>query len=249
VHTHQPQLVFLSETRKRKDVVENLRWRLGLKHVVSYHEEGKGGGLALFWHEDLEVELFKINDRIIDVTVFDSKKGIKWRCTFVYGEPKTHMRHHMWDMLKKIKPMMNLPWLMLGDFNETMWQCEHLSKKKRNEKQMLDFREVLSHCDLHDLGFSGTPWTFDNKQKGKDNVKVRLDRAVANPSWTNIYPQSHVTHLTSSRSDHCPILLHLYQEGGGNTSARPRRYDAVWEAEASHMEGYTNCLGEVCKTT
>ena len=77
VHNHRPQLVFLSETRQRKDVVEGLRWRLGLKHVVSFKEEGKGGGLALFWHEDLEVELFKINSRIIDVIIHDIKKGIK----------------------------------------------------------------------------------------------------------------------------------------------------------------------------
>jgi AmiR/NasT family two-component response regulator len=48
VHTHKPQLVFLSETKKRTDVVESLRWRLGLKHVVTFYEEGKGRGLALF---------------------------------------------------------------------------------------------------------------------------------------------------------------------------------------------------------
>jgi hypothetical protein len=103
VHTHHPQLVFLSETRQRKDIVEGLRWRLGLKHVVSFHEEGKGGGLALFWHESLDVELFKINERIIDVIIFDIKKGIKTRCTFVYGEPRTHLRHNMWNLLKKNK--------------------------------------------------------------------------------------------------------------------------------------------------
>jgi hypothetical protein len=131
LHTHRPQLVFLSETRQRKDVVESLRWRLGLKHVVSFHEEGKGGGLALFWHENVEVELFKINSSIIDVIIHDIKKGIKWRCTFVYGEPRTHMRYLMWDLIKRIKPLMNLPWLMMGDFNETMWQSEHLSKKKK----------------------------------------------------------------------------------------------------------------------
>jgi hypothetical protein len=79
--------------------------------------------------------------------------------------------------------MLNFPWLMLGDFNETMWQSEHYSERKRNEKQMLDFREILSYCDLHDLGFHGAPWTFDNKQGGRRNVKVRLDRAVASPEW------------------------------------------------------------------
>jgi hypothetical protein len=59
VHTHKPKLLFLSETRQKKEYVEGLRWRLGLKHVVTFSEEGKGGGLALFWDESICVELFK----------------------------------------------------------------------------------------------------------------------------------------------------------------------------------------------
>jgi hypothetical protein len=51
----------------------------------------------------------------------------------------------------------------MGDFNEAMWQDEHFSQTPRLKRLMLDFREVLSHCDLHSLGFVGTPWTFDNK--------------------------------------------------------------------------------------
>jgi hypothetical protein len=62
-----------------------LRWRLGLKHLVSFKEEGKGGGLALLWHECLDIELVKINHRIVDVIVNDLPKGIKWRGSFVYG--------------------------------------------------------------------------------------------------------------------------------------------------------------------
>jgi hypothetical protein len=55
---------------------------------------------------------------------------------------------------------------------------------------MLDFREVLSYCDLHDLGFSGLPWTYDNKQAGDRNVRVRLDQVVASPSWMNWFPDA-----------------------------------------------------------
>jgi hypothetical protein len=83
----------------------------------------------------------------------------------------------MWELLKRLKPMSQAPWLLIGDFNEAMWSFEHFSARKRPERQMLDFREVLSHCDVHDLGFTGVPWTFDNKQAGGRNVKVRLDRA------------------------------------------------------------------------
>jgi hypothetical protein len=42
MHVHQPKIVFLSETRQNKNFVEGLRWRLGLKHVVTFSEKGKG---------------------------------------------------------------------------------------------------------------------------------------------------------------------------------------------------------------
>jgi hypothetical protein len=53
--------------------------------------------------------------------------------------------------------MFDKPWMMMGNFNEAMWQEEHFSNTRRPEKQMLDFHEVLSQCDFHDLGFIGAP--------------------------------------------------------------------------------------------
>jgi hypothetical protein len=93
----------------------------------------------------------------------------------VYGEACTHDRHRMWELIKRIKPCQQAPWMMIGDFNEVMWFFEHFANRPRPAKQMLDFREVLSHCDLHCIGFSGLPWTYNNKQKGDRNVRVRLD--------------------------------------------------------------------------
>jgi hypothetical protein len=102
--------------------------------------------------------------------------------------------------------------MMIGDFNEVMWSFEHFSNRPRPAKQMLDFREVLSQCDLRDLGFYGLPWTYNKKQKGERNVQVRLDRAVASPSWSNWFPDAKVQHIISARSDHCPVFLNLEKE-------------------------------------
>jgi hypothetical protein len=98
---------------------------------------------------------------------------------------------------------------------------------------MLDFREVLSYCDLHDTGFIGTPWTSDNKQKGDRNVKVRLDRAVASPAWSSIFPDWRIRHLTSSRSDHCPLLLSVDPGPERRLAHQIRRYEIMWESEPS----------------
>jgi hypothetical protein len=46
----------------------------------------------------------------------------------------------MWELLRRIKPRSQAPWLMIGDFNEALWGFEYLSSRCRYERQMLDFR-------------------------------------------------------------------------------------------------------------
>jgi hypothetical protein len=94
---------------------------------------------------------------------------------------------------------------------------------------MLDFREILGHCDLHDLGFAGVLWTFNNNQEGDRNVRVRLDHAVVSASWSDRFPQVAVKHIASSRSDHPPILLELEGENVLNRAPQIRRYKVMWE--------------------
>lgn len=189
---------------------------------------GKGGGLALFWDESLKVELKSYNMRHIDVIITEPE-GARWTATFVYGEPKAQNRHEMWNLLRRIRLNASDPWLMIGDFNEAMWQIEHRSRVKHSERQMRDFREVLVECDLQDIGFQGVPWTYDNNQASPNNVKVRLDRAVASPVWRAMFDQANIMHLTTACSDHVPLLL----KKGGNMQQRRRSkincFEAVWE--------------------
>jgi endonuclease/exonuclease/phosphatase family metal-dependent hydrolase len=96
---------------------------------------------------------------------------------------------------------------VMGDFNEALWQHEHFSDCPRPDRQMMDFREALNFCELEDIGFSGLPWTYNNNQGGRRNVRVRLDRGTANSEWSMKFPEATVTHLNSSRSDHKALLL------------------------------------------
>lgn len=40
---------------------------------------------------------------------------------------------------------------------------------------------------LVDLGFNGLPYTWDNKQTGDRNVKVRLDRGLADENFLDCF--------------------------------------------------------------
>lgn len=78
-----------------------------------------------------------------------------------------------------LKNTSDLPWLVIGDFNEALWSFEHISVTPRAEAQMVAFRDTEEVCGLIDLGFSGVPFTYDNQRNGQGNVRVRPDREVA----------------------------------------------------------------------
>jgi hypothetical protein len=156
----RPSLFFLCETRQNKNKVRRLRHRLGLKGFAGSSSDGLSGGLALFWHENICVEVQTINERYIDAYIRESPNAPQWRLTCVYGEPRVEDRHLMWDTLRNLKTVSNLPWLIMGDFNEALWQEEHLSCSPRSVHQMEAFRDVLFYCNLTDLGFSGVPYTY-----------------------------------------------------------------------------------------
>lgn len=91
---------------------------------------------------------------------------------------------------------------------------------------------MLADCGLQVLGFSGLPWTYDNKQRGNRNIKVRLDRVLADSAWMADFHDAEVEHLVSHRSDHCPILLR-YRKNAERVKGRSQRYEIMWEREPS----------------
>jgi hypothetical protein len=186
----------------------------------------------LYWEESIKLNVLSYGQHHIDTLIWDGNHHASWRATFVYGEPCVTDRHVIWELLRRLKPMSEAPWMLIGDFNEAMWSFEQFSSRRRPKRQMSDFRDVLADCEVFDLRFSGVPWTFDNKQAGNKNVKVRLDRVVASSGWTSSFPKAKVHHLITLRLDHLPVLLDVEPDqtkvpsGGG-------RYEIMWEREPS----------------
>lgn len=218
------------------------------------NSNGNSGGLALYWHETLSVDVVFSNERCIDAHIRAGPDEAPWRLTCVYGEPRVEDRHLMWSLMQDLCARSDVPWLVVGDFNECMWDFEHFSSTARAPVQMQSFRDVLETCALADLGFSGVPYTYDNKRSGNANVRVRLDRAVANPAWRNLFDQAFVRHLTSPCSDHVPV--HVSSEVYIDRPIKPRirQYEVMWEREPALQEviarawseaGETNTLGDV----
>jgi hypothetical protein len=60
-----------------------------------------------------------------------------------------------------------------------------------------------------DLGFEGPKFTWNNRQDRDTNIKVRLDQAVSNGNFSQVFQNCLVGNLITTSSDHYAILVSL----------------------------------------
>lgn len=71
---------------------------------------------------------------------------------------------------------------------------------------MVAFQGALEDCGLHDLGFTGPKFTWNNGRFRDHYTQERLDWAVENEKWSSLWTAVHVEVLACCSSDHHPLL-------------------------------------------
>lgn len=77
---------------------------------------------------------------------------------------------------------------------ETRITSEKLGGKSPSLSKCLTFQSSIHNCNLYDIGFQGSNYTWSNKNT---LIKERLDRFLCNVLWHNLFPDSKVYHLFS----------------------------------------------------
>ena len=155
------------------------------------------------------------------------------------GNQKTEQRYVFWDRLRFLKAQWKGPWVCIGDFNEVLSNDEHMGPTDRGETQMRLFRDCLEDCQLVDLGFCGPKYTWNNKQHGDSNIRVRLDRAVANGHFLQLFDDTQVENIITTSSDHFAVHLSLSKYSDRRqreTRGHNFKYEAAWCRAPDYME-------------
>jgi hypothetical protein len=237
---YHPKALFLSETKMgaRKAETE-LRSRLGFPNAFGVNCIGLSGGLALLWTNEVVVDLNTYSKNHIDVWITEGgDTSRQWRFIGFYGDPCRGRRKESWRLLRFLRSASDLPWLYGGGFNEVLFEHEQFGGHDREEWKMEGFRETVEACGFMDLGYSGLPYTWDNKREGRSNIKVRLDRCLADDGMLDLYGASSVLHVQTTESDHCAVLVKLCRpyDLGNRRCAKPFRYENMWQRHETYEE-------------
>jgi exonuclease III len=215
VREQKPDILFLMETKCRKEKMESIRVRLGFSGMFVVEPVGRSGGLALFWTDVKTLEIHNYTRRHINALVNGVDNGGVCKLTCFSGHPITAKRHESWALLEHLRQFQPQPWMCIGDFNKILTQEEKIGALLQKEGQMDQFRNALGNCQLTDLGFIGSKYTWTNCRSDENFVKERLDRAVANSEWRGIYWEASVHVLVARESDHKPLLLQFSHDKEG----------------------------------
>jgi exonuclease III len=227
----KPNLVFLMETKLRQQKMEKIRIKIGFRNMFVVDCVGRSGGLALFWKDEVGLEIQNYSRRHINAIVRSQRRSGCWKLTGFYGHPESHRRHEAWALLRHLVVMEPRPWVCIGDFNEITDRSEKKGGNERARGQMEAFRNTLSFCDLSDLGARGQKFTWNNGQEGEYFIQARLDRVVANTEWCILFPAVVINTEAIISSDHAPLLLNLNEFGHSGRSRYKFRYEAQWAKE------------------
>ena len=86
---------------------------------------------------------------------------------------------------------------------------------------MEEFNDAIFNCDLTEVDFDGSAFTWTNGA-----LWQRLDRALSNAAWSELFSTTTVSHLMPGCSDHAPLLIKSgYPRHGSPTF----RYLNVWK--------------------
>ncbi|XP_042059474.1 uncharacterized protein LOC121803977 [Salvia splendens] len=189
--------------------------RRAVRDMVRIVEEGlvkkgrldMGASFVTIWifaEIGIEVDKWDDSEQVLHARYVTPTLPVPFFVSVAYGKCYREGRLEMWDKLRDLAVKLDgLPWLVGGDFNTFVSKDERQGGSVRKKtREMLDFAEVISDCQLLDIGADGPKFTW-----ARGDTFERLDRVFLGEGWANLFESTSVMNLPRLLSDHFPLLV------------------------------------------
>lgn len=94
-----PKIVFLLKTKMKNARLKRVKVKIDYANDFYVQREGKGGGLALFWRKEVDLEIKSYSRHHKDAVVTEAGSSFRWRLIGFYGHLETYRRKESWNFL------------------------------------------------------------------------------------------------------------------------------------------------------
>ncbi|KAL6133238.1 hypothetical protein ACLB2K_065475 [Fragaria x ananassa] len=196
IRSHSPSVVFLCETKQSNFRVNRLRRQFKFyKGETVLPSRISAGGLAIWWHPEVDVESISRSQNLIDTVIKFSSVDAPTRVTFFYGPPYNEDKLPFWFSIEN--PAFSNPsaWVCIGDFNEIASMDEKEGGVSWSWRRTRFLRNFMDNNGLLDLHFTSPRLTWENRREDVNEIiRESLDRAIGNAEWLRDWPKYFVKH-------------------------------------------------------
>lgn len=246
IKRYRPELIFLFETHVPFAGSSCFWEREGYKCVAVEETQGQSGDVWVLANKS-SLAVFNVIYSMPQCITLEIVSGsVSWACSAVYASPNFSLRCNLWDHLSNLRRSISVPWVMIGNFNDVSLPSEQRGGIFSHMRAGR-FAQMMSNCEMLDLDFFGSKFTWQRKCRG-NTVSKRLDRGICDDRWRLRFPEATIEHLTRCQSDHNPLLLRC-----SNTTSsrqwRPFRFQAAWYTHKDYSgvvsEAWRQAQGDV----
>lgn len=161
--------------------------------------------------------------------------ALDWRLTCFYGFPERERRRESWLFLKSLATLSSLPWCVMGDFNDLMYESDKAGRVPHPQYLLSGFCNTIEECHLTEIDLKGGNFTWERSRGSDAWVRERLDRSFGSLSWWSKFPLCHLSVIQTARSDHDPIFLELMRVEISKKEFR-FRFENIWLKEPKFID-------------
>ncbi|XP_028555324.1 uncharacterized protein LOC110094857 [Dendrobium catenatum] len=123
----------------------------------------------------------------------------------VYASNNVNDRKVLWDDIRNVAPSIDLPWIILGDFNCYRFDYEKAGGNNPTQSSLGELYKCVFNCGLQDLASVGLFYTWFN-QRVDMTIHIKLDRMMIPKDLVQAFSKRHEN---SPISDFYQSLRHL----------------------------------------
>ncbi|PWA44555.1 hypothetical protein CTI12_AA523610 [Artemisia annua] len=228
IRMNHPNVVTLVETHLDGDRAECLGRQIQYDGHARVDAEGYSAGIWLYWKKsEVNVDIIAYYSQHLTVKI--SRDGEEsWIFSAIYASPDINKRQELWNNLSTFSESLKMPWLLVGDFNETTTLDERHDGTQDMQRRCDKFKNWIENTSLIDLGYSGAKFTWTRGKTVETRKAARLDRGLCNLTWRTRFPEAAVKHLPAINSDHSPLFIKTNGLVPPPRGHKPFRFLSAW---------------------
>ncbi|KAL0348042.1 UNVERIFIED_CONTAM: hypothetical protein Sangu_1032000 [Sesamum angustifolium] len=185
-----------------------------------------GGRILIIWNPQLLIFTRRIYRQVIHCRVTNKSSQLSFYISFTYGLYTVVNRRSMWEKLLELGQPLNMPWIILGDFNCVKSPAEKQLGVPPTWYELKDFADCCLALGLHDAQTTGCYYTWYSNSDSNP-VWCKLDRVLLNNDWleAGFHCTAHFN-PPGCLSDHSPGIVSIFDNPA--PKPKPFRFFNMW---------------------